>query len=523
MELFEKKNPLKKTMNGSDGVKMQSQSSYQNKQLESLHNLLKTESFKKRLFLLLLEEKDINHVVEPVLDYIGEIIPGNIRCVIQPAQENTYFSQEILFKLGSKAEEFSYLDEQISQLLQSRRHVLISDTTKSRELKFSQNKPYPMSVAAFPLKTTIYNHQIGFLWIGKNETCDFSRGKLRPIFELIDALSSAIHFYLIKSKDKFNFDTLSTIVNSIDEPLMLISNKFEVIWSNQLADKLFSKNQTQELKSLSENTYIEKIKNNLIEKKGEFQFEIGSNAFKVIDLLKNEMKPDRNYLLRFVNKTDELQNIEFLSLLLKIINDDLNDSILHLQGLVALVKTQGIINEHQNESIEKIDGEIYRIYELVSRLLNVKRFQENKKLLIERIETRDIINQALIKLSLEASQKGIIISQENVDYEIQADSVLIEQAIINLIDNAIKYSHLCGEIKIRELITEKFWQIEIIDHGKGMSPMDVKQLEDHSRLTESSMRGFDIASEIAKLHNGYISVESNLGEGTRVVLNIPMS
>jgi signal transduction histidine kinase len=101
--------------------------------------------------------------------------------------------------------------------------------------------------------------------------------------------------------------------------------------------------------------------------------------------------------------------------------------------------------------------------------------------------------------------------------------VLIEQAIINLIDNAIKYSHLCGEIKIRELITEKFWQIEIIDHGKGMSPMDVKQLEDHSRLTESSMRGFDIASEIAKLHNGYISVESNLSEGTRVVLNIPMS
>jgi two-component system, OmpR family, phosphate regulon sensor histidine kinase PhoR len=119
---------------------------------------------------------------------------------------------------------------------------------------------------------------------------------------------------------------------------------------------------------------------------------------------------------------------------------------------------------------------------------------------------------------------------EDESYQIEGDCQLLEQALINLIENAIKYSESSDSIEINAAKKDNNILIEVQDHGTGIAAKHLPRLfERFYRIDKARSRklggtglGLAIVKHIAQLHKGSISVESELGKGSKFTLRLPI-
>src|SRR5437764_7853006 len=115
---------------------------------------------------------------------------------------------------------------------------------------------------------------------------------------------------------------------------------------------------------------------------------------------------------------------------------------------------------------------------------------------------------------------------------IRADGVRVQEALYNLIDNAMKYSHAHGEIRLMARRRNEQIVLSVSDNGIGISKEDLPRIferfyrADKAR-TEQNTRGtglgLAIVKHIAQLHGGRVGAESTLGEGTTIRLLLPIT
>jgi two-component system phosphate regulon sensor histidine kinase PhoR len=119
---------------------------------------------------------------------------------------------------------------------------------------------------------------------------------------------------------------------------------------------------------------------------------------------------------------------------------------------------------------------------------------------------------------------------EPTEIHIQADPDLIEMALLNLIQNAAKYSNPPAHIRV-SLTQEDGWiKIEIADKGIGIPPEDLSRVFErfyrvdkaHSRKVGGSGLGLSIVQTVIQKHQGKISVASTLGQGTTFTILLPV-
>jgi len=124
--------------------------------------------------------------------------------------------------------------------------------------------------------------------------------------------------------------------------------------------------------------------------------------------------------------------------------------------------------------------------------------------------------------------KYTILIEGELKTEVLADEHLIEQVVVNLVNNAIKYAP--DSLEIRLVISEKTnaVKIEVIDAGPGIPAEKVPHLfdryyrADHSGKQYSGLGlGLYICAEIVKRHGGTIGVDSEIGKGTKFWFEIP--
>ncbi len=114
------------------------------------------------------------------------------------------------------------------------------------------------------------------------------------------------------------------------------------------------------------------------------------------------------------------------------------------------------------------------------------------------------------------------------DLVISFDDQLIQTAILNIIDNACKYSPAGSRVKIQLITSENHVGVEIVDQGIGIDPGHHDAIfKEYFRVNENSpIRGIGLGlafvKKIVELHHGKIEVSSRIGEGTRMVLWLPI-
>jgi two-component system sensor histidine kinase KdpD len=112
---------------------------------------------------------------------------------------------------------------------------------------------------------------------------------------------------------------------------------------------------------------------------------------------------------------------------------------------------------------------------------------------------------------------------------VSVDFGLIVQTLVNVIDNALKYSPAGSQIEIKARNTEKEVQIEIADRGFGIPPQDLLQVFDkfyrieHPGSVAGTGLGLSICKGIVEAHGGRIIAENRSGGGTIIRLILPQA
>ena len=191
-----------------------------------------------------------------------------------------------------------------------------------------------------------------------------------------------------------------------------------------------------------------------------------------------------------------------------------------------LLADKSIENPLLREVIEDLKGEVKKMSKLVSDLLMVARSDNNAlKMKIQKLNLGDLLEQNIRMMTPLAEKKGIKL--EGVELRkvtIQGDEQKIKQLILILVDNAIKYTTDGGRVLVTlESADDEKVIFSVQDSGIGIAPEDQERIfERFYRVDKARSRemggnglGLSIATEILRLHGGKISVESELGVGTK--------
>ncbi len=198
----------------------------------------------------------------------------------------------------------------------------------------------------------------------------------------------------------------------------------------------------------------------------------------------------------------------------------------------SLLYQDGVDEKIYKEFLGDINNEIDRLTDVISGLLTLaKTDSETEALKIEKILLSELVYKSVAALKPIAREKDIMITYTvNNELEIWCDAVKVMQAVMNLVDNAIKYTDPGGSVWVTLQKSGANAAIVIKDNGCGIPEADLPHLFDRfyrvdkarARETGGSGLGLYIARTIALLHGGSIDVQSEEGAGTVFTLYLPI-
>ncbi len=178
--------------------------------------------------------------------------------------------------------------------------------------------------------------------------------------------------------------------------------------------------------------------------------------------------------------------------------------------------------------LDIITAETGRLSSMVEELLDYSRIQSGSMRLIkEKFDICELTKEIFSFYKQRADEKRIILTVSCPDEAVYiiGDTDKLRQVLINILDNAIKYTSDEGKIEITVEKTKNYVKISFTDNGCGISQKDLPHIKDKFYKANNTIRGTGIglavADEIITLHSGEINIYSKLSEGTRVEVILP--
>ena len=169
-----------------------------------------------------------------------------------------------------------------------------------------------------------------------------------------------------------------------------------------------------------------------------------------------------------------------------------------------------------------------RLSDLVEDLLDFSRFTSGRvQLRKEDTNITELSRSIKSQLTPRAKSLGIdlVINHDEEDIYAFVDPNRIKQVLINLVDNALKFTEEEGTVMMNIFGDEEYINLEVIDTGIGIGQDEIgKVTEKFYRGNNSNSHtglGLSICEEIVKAHNGDMVISSKLNQGTRIKVNIP--
>ena len=214
------------------------------------------------------------------------------------------------------------------------------------------------------------------------------------------------------------------------------------------------------------------------------------------------------------------------------VSHELKTPITSIMGYADTLLEGEYDKETQNKFLNVIATEARRMARLVTDLLTLSRYDNNKKITKkEKFDLGELVKKCQDKLAIEIKKKGHKVNCfVTADVPpVYADKDDIARVVLNILTNSIKYTPNGGEIKIYVGFVYNDAYIKIFDNGIGIPEEDLNRIfERFYRVDKARTRemggtglGLSIAKEILDKNGGSIDIKSVVGQGTEVVIRIP--
>ncbi|MCW5878475.1 MAG: PAS domain-containing protein [Anaerolineales bacterium] len=178
-----------------------------------------------------------------------------------------------------------------------------------------------------------------------------------------------------------------------------------------------------------------------------------------------------------------------------------------------------------------IETEVDALSELVSELLELARIESKQvPLQLQPTDAAAVVQRSLERLRLQAERAGVQL-EADLDTgaaQVMADASRLEQVLVNLIQNAIKFTSKGGRISLALGRGDGVMEFSVTDSGMGISVEDQPRIferfykSDPARNKTGTGLGLAIAKHVVEAHGGRIGVQSQEGKGSRFYFTIPL-
>ncbi|HEY9761079.1 MAG TPA: ATP-binding protein [Trichocoleus sp.] len=212
------------------------------------------------------------------------------------------------------------------------------------------------------------------------------------------------------------------------------------------------------------------------------------------------------------------------------VSHELRTPISNVQVTVEALKS-GAYEEPglRDRFFQTIEDETKRLSRLIHDLLDLGRLEAGvTQLEKQSLSPASLINRAVNAVSSRAQSAKVSVQVEATELQIQGDPERLLQAILNVLDNAIKHSPPDSRILIALRKNGRYAEMIIQDQGKGIEEHDLPRIFEQFYTTDPSRKGngvglgLAIAKRIVEAHGGSITAHSKPGQGALFMLCLPL-
>lgn len=444
--------------------------------------------------------------------------------------------------VGPAADSIHYLDAQIFDLMRKQNLMVVPNGHRTRRLIYTNGHTVPGALIAMPiLHESVY---LGALWVAYDSPHNFSEEEIRFLGTLVgQAIMAAVNARLYASSE-LGRQRLEAVLASTPEPVMVIDAQMNLLLLNpaalQVPGLVSSSQPGQPIREIIQQPDLldligQPLKDKAISR--EISLSNGRTySASISPVIAEGALAGKVCLLRDITHYVELDSMK--SDFVSTVSHDLRSPLTLVRGYATMLQMVGELNDQQKTYITKITSGIESMSKLVTNLLDLGRIEAGVGLKIETINANEIIETVISSLTPQAVQKKIKIKFDPDSGNpparqvcFQADASLLQQGVFNLLENAIKYTPVSGEVEILLRQVQGKVIFEVHDNGIGIAPLDLPHM--FEKFYRSGRReahhqrgtglGLAIVKSIAERHKGRVWVESQLGKGSTFFLAIPES
>ena len=207
---------------------------------------------------------------------------------------------------------------------------------------------------------------------------------------------------------------------------------------------------------------------------------------------------------------------------------EIRNPLVSIQTFFQLAPSRLDDEEFVTSFMALAEAEVQRISGLVTELLT---FAKPRNSVVSQIDLNEIIESTVTLMTPQAKSSGVKLTAKAADRAalVMADPEEMKQVLVNLVLNGVQATPKNGEVSVEARAVEgesgRFWQVEVSDTGMGVPRDILESIFDPFFTTKErgTGLGLPIAHRIVSDTGGFITIESNVGQGTSVVISLPMS
>lgn len=228
---------------------------------------------------------------------------------------------------------------------------------------------------------------------------------------------------------------------------------------------------------------------------------------------------------RLLSELDQLRN-NFVSL----ISHDLKTPIAKIQAICDRLLA-GQVKDEVRDGLGSLRKESVELHRYIQSILQVSKLESSKvQLHREATDLNEVVDKVVSQLRPLADDKRQVFDV-NLEpmFSIEVDGVLLQEVILNLVENAIKYTPNDGAIQVQTQEVEDKVIFSVKDNGPGVPEEDRQHLFEkffrgraHKSATKGTGLGLYLVKYFIELHGGEVFLETDVGKGTRVGFTLPL-
>ena len=381
----------------------------------------------------------------------------------------------------------------------------------------------------------------------------FAKGNLDsslavPKTHELSALANSLNKMAVELNDRITTITnqknqTQAILSSMNEGVIAINSMGQILSINQAACRLLDIDANNVIGKLIEETvrnfdlqdFISKILTN--QKHYETEITINDTKPQYMHIYGDILIGDKK---QKIGAIIVMQDITLLRQLERVrsefvanVSHELKTPITSIKGFVETL-LDGAIDRYDEARrfLTIISRQTNRLTAIIEDLLILSKVEDpaqRGQIIFEPMNICQTINTAVEICQIKAKEKNIQISVDCKNESIEINEFLIEQALVNLISNAVKYSDQNKTVSITTNDIDRNIEINIQDHGYGIASEHLERVFERFYVTDKARSrnlggtglGLAIVKHIAAAHNGSVSVKSTLGQGSIFTIRLP--